>query len=92
MKKITTQDLTKMINRSLTKVILEKLTVKIGDNIVVKPGLKIKHSESKRLYTVEDIKNIDGLVQLVVSRFDDDAAEKIVMQIPQDDFDQYECA
>jgi hypothetical protein len=98
MKKLTSQDVTRLIRRSLTKVLLEKLTVKVGNEIVVSPDLKIRHvgnnkiEGSKYLYTVTGIDNVDGVLQMKLKYYDDDALEPVETLVTQDDFDQYELA
>ena len=74
---------------------LEKLTVKIGDEIVIAPNLKIKHvgnrdtPGSNLLYTVNDIKNVDGVLQMTLRYYDDNSPEPIETTVTQDEFDQY---
>lgn len=98
MRKLTPQDINNLVKKSLKKVMLEKLTVKVGDEIVIAPNLKIRHvgnrenPGSKLLYTVEDIKNIDGVLQLALKYYDDDNPDPIITTITQDEFDQYELA
>ncbi len=98
MRKLTPQDINNLVKKSLKKVMFEKLTVKVGDEIVIAPNLKIRHvgnrenPGSKLLYTVEDIKNIDGVLQLALKYYDDDNPDPIITTITQDEFDQYELA
>ncbi len=98
MKKLTTQDVNKLIRRSLTKIVLEKLTVKVGKEVVVSPDLKIRHignskiEGSKYLYTVAGIDNVDGVLQMRLKYYDDDSSEPIETSVTQDEFDQYELA
>lgn len=98
MKKLTPQDVNKLIRRSLTKVVLEKLTVKVGKEVVVSPELKIRHvgnnkiEGSKYLYTITGINNVDGVLQLKMKYYDDDTPEPLETIVAQDEFDQYELA
>jgi len=98
MRKLSPQDINSIVRKSLTKLVLEKLTVKVGDEIVIAPDLKIKHvgnresPGSKLLYTVNGIKNIDGVMQLSLRYYDDDTPDPIETTITQDEFDQYELA
>jgi hypothetical protein len=98
MKKLTPQDVNKLIRRSLTKVVLEKLTVKVGKEVVVSPELKIRHvgnnkiEGSKYLYTITGIDNVDGVLQLKMKYYDDDTPEPLETIVAQDEFDQYELA
>ena len=98
MKKLTPQDVNKLIRRSLTKVVLEKLTVKVGKEVVVSPDLKIRHvgnnkvEGSKYLYTVTGIDNVDGVLQMKLKYYDDETPEPIETTVTQDEFDQYELA
>jgi len=98
MKKLTPQDVNKLIRRSLTKVVLEKLTVKVGKEVVVSPDLKIRHvgnnkvEGSKYLYTVTGIDNVDGVLQMKLKYYDDESPEPIETTVTQDEFDQYELA
>jgi hypothetical protein len=98
MKKLSQQDVNKLIRRSLTKVVLEKLTVKVGKEVVVSPDLKIRHvgnskvEGSKYLYTVAGIDNVDGVLQMKLKYYDDESPEPIETTVTQDEFDQYELA
>jgi hypothetical protein len=98
MKKLTPQDVNKLIRRSLTKIVLEKLTVKVGKEVVVSPDLKIRHignnkiEGSKYLYTITGIDNVDGVLQMRIKYYDDDSSEPIEATVTQDEFDQYELA
>lgn len=98
MKKLSQQDVNKLIRRSLTKVVLEKLTVKVGKEVVVSPDLKIRHvgnnkvEGSKYLYTVAGIDNVDGVLQMKLKYYDDETPEPIETTVTQDEFDQYELA
>lgn len=98
MKKLSQQDVNKLIRRSLTKVVLEKLTVKVGKEVVVSPDLKIRHvgnnkvEGSKYLYTVTGIDNVDGVLQMKLKYYDDETPEPIETTVTQDEFDQYELA
>jgi len=98
MRKLTPQDINKLVRKSLTKIVLEKLAVKVGDEIVVDRGLKIRHvgnrevDGSKLLYTVDGIKNIDGVLQMTLHYYDDDSLDPIETTVTQDEFDQYELA
>lgn len=98
MRKLTPQDINNIVRKSLTKLVLEKLTVKVGKEIVIAPNLKIKHvgnrdiPGSHLLYTVNDIKNVDGVLQMSLRYYDDDSPEAIETTITQDEFDQYELA
>jgi hypothetical protein len=98
MKKLSQQDVNKLIRRSLTKVVLEKLTVKVGKEVVVSPDLKIRHvgnnkvEGSKYLYTVTGIDNVDGVLQMKLKYYDDESPEPIETTVTQDEFDQYELA
>lgn len=98
MRKLTPNDVNKLIRRSLTKVVLEKLTVKVGNEVVVSPELKIRHvgsgktPGSKLLYTVTGIDNVDGVLQMNLKYYDDDRPDPIETTVSQDDFDQYELA
>jgi len=98
MRKLTPHDIDKIIRKSLTKIMLEKLTIKVGDEIVVNKGLKIRHEGdrenpgSKLLYTVSDVKNVDGMLQMALQYYDDDSIDPIETLITQDEFDQYELA
>ncbi len=95
MRKLTPQDINSLVRKSLTKIMLEKLTVKIGDEIVIAPNLKIKHvgnrdtPGSNLLYTVNDIKNVDGVLQMTLRYYDDNSPEPIETTVTQDEFDQY---
>lgn len=95
MRKLTPQDINSLVRKSLTKIMLEKLTVKIGDEIVIAPNLKIKHvgnrdtPGSNLLYTVNDIKNVDGVLQMSLRYYDDNSPEPIETTVTQDEFDQY---
>lgn len=98
MRKLTPQDINKLVRKSLTKLVLEKLTVKVGDEIVIAPDLKIKHVGNREnpgshlLYTVNGMKNVDGVLQMSLRYYDDDSPEPIEITITQDEFDQYELA
>lgn len=98
MRKLTPQDINKLVRKSLTKIVLEKLTVKVGDEIVVDRGLKIRHTGnrevegSKLMYTVNGIKNVDGVLQMSLHYYDDDSPDPIETTVTQDEFDQYELA
>lgn len=98
MRKLTPQDINKLVRKSLTKLVLEKLTVKVGDEIVIAPDLKIKHVGNREnpgshlLYTVSGMKNVDGVLQMSLRYYDDDTPEPIEITITQDEFDQYELA
>jgi len=95
MRKLTPQDINNLVRKSLTKIVMEKLTVKVGDEIVIAPDLKIKHvgnretQGSNLLYTVNNIKNIDGVLQMTLRYYDDDSPEPIETTVTQDEFDQY---
>lgn len=95
MRKLTPQDINNLVRKSLTKIVMEKLTVKVGDEIVIAPDLKIKHVGNREtpgsnlLYTVNDIKNVDGVLQLTLRYYDDDSHEPIETTVTQDEFDQY---
>lgn len=98
MRKLTPQDINKLVRKSLTKLVLEKLTVKVGDEIVIAPDLKIKHVGNREnpgshlLYTVNSMKNVDGVLQMSLRYYDDDTPDPIETTITQDEFDQYELA
>jgi len=95
MRKLTPQDINNLVRKSLTKIVMEKLTVKVGDEIVIAPDLKIKHVGNREtpgsnlLYTVNDIKNVDGVLQMTLRYYDDDSLEPIETTVTQDEFDQY---
>lgn len=98
MRKLTPLDINNLVSKSKARIMLEKLTAKVGDKIVIAPGLKIRHvgnrdnPQSKFVYTVEDVKNIDGVLQLTLKYYDDENPEPIMITITQDEFDQYEPA
>jgi hypothetical protein len=90
MRKLTPQDVNKLINRSLTRLVLEKLAVKVGEEFVIGKGLKIRDVESKTLYTVvSDVKPVDGGWRLDIERVDQDGTAHQTT-ITQDDADKYE--
>jgi hypothetical protein len=92
MRKITPNDIQKLVDRSLTKVVLEKLTVKVGEEYVIQPGLKIRNTESKVVYTVvSPVKAVDHGWRLDIERVDD-SGKVIKVTITQDDADHYEPA
>ena len=90
MRKLTPNDIQKIIDRSVTKVMLEKLTVKVGDEYVVQPGLKIRDKVSKLEYKVTSpVKAVDGGWRLDIERVGQDG-NVIRTSISQDDAEQYE--
>lgn len=97
MRKITPNEIQKLVDRSLTKVVLEKLTVKVGDEYVIQPGLKIKSKESGVVYTVSSpIRVVDNGLRLDIERVVVDpkthVSKTIKATITQDDFDNYDPA
>jgi|Wag4MinimDraft_6_1082665.scaffolds.fasta_scaffold154106_2 hypothetical protein len=97
MRKITPNEIQKLVDRSLTKIVLEKLTVKVGDEYVIQPGLKIKSKESGVEYTVSSpIRVVDNGLRLDIERvvMDDKThtLKTIKATITQDDFDSYDPA
>lgn len=91
MKKYTAKDIQHMINKAQTRLIFEKLTAMVGDELVLSHGLKIKNTESKLEYTIDKVRNVDGMLQLDLIRYDENQ-QPIKLTITQDDFDHYERA
>jgi hypothetical protein len=91
MKKLTQTDIQHMINKAQTRLVLEKLTAMVGDEFVLSRGLKIKNIESKLEYTIDKVRNVDGLWQLDLVRYDENG-QLVSLSITQDDFDNYERA
>jgi exopolysaccharide biosynthesis protein len=90
MRKLTPQDINKLINKTQARIVLEKLTVKVGDDYVIDPGLKIRDVASKVVYTVSSpVKVVDGGWRLEIERVDQDG-KTIRTTISQDDADKYE--
>jgi hypothetical protein len=91
MKKLTQTDIQHMINKAQTRLVLEKLTAMVGDEFVLSRGLKIKNIESKLEYTIDKVRNVDGLWHLELVRYDENG-QPVSLSITQDDFDNYERA
>lgn len=91
MKKITDKDIENLINRAKTRLVLEKLSAVMGKEVVLSSGLKVKNIESKLEYTIKQVRNVDGVLQVDLVRYDE-KQNPITLTITQDEFDQYERA
>lgn len=91
MKKITANDIKHMINKVQTRLVLEKLNAIVGGEIVLSHGLKIKDTNSKLEYTIDKVRNVDGVLQIDLIRYDENQ-QPVKLTITQDDFDHYERA
>lgn len=91
MKKITEKDIHDLVNRTKTRLMLEKLNAVMGKEVVLSSGLKVKNVESKLEYTIKQVRNVDGVLQVDLVRYDENQ-NPISLTITQDEFDQYERA